>query len=230
LLRLLQLAKPVRDMLENGGLDMGHARALLSLTPEDQQPLGERIVAENLSVRQAERLVQQHLNPEAAAEQEALDTQPAAANAALSGAEHAANGHSEQVPQVVLDAMDAFSESEDKPDNEQEMLPKAAAPAHSPSKPEPPPVQEYVDPDLLRLQEEVADHLGAAVTIRANPKGAGKMTIQFSSLDELDGILEALGVKVPSYEAAQEISDKPGKAGDIDLQLPPLDDMMLEPL
>ena len=46
-----------------------------------------------------------------------------------------------------------------------------------------------VDRDILRLQEELSDAVGAAVAIRSNRKGAGKIVIEFSSLDQLDGIL-----------------------------------------
>ncbi len=46
-----------------------------------------------------------------------------------------------------------------------------------------------IDRDLLRLQEELSDGLGASVLIRANKKGAGKVTIDFGSLEQLDGLL-----------------------------------------
>lgn len=56
LLRLLELAKPVQDMLMAQKLDMGHARALLSLAKSKQVELAHQIVHKNLSVREAERL------------------------------------------------------------------------------------------------------------------------------------------------------------------------------
>lgn len=46
------------------------------------------------------------------------------------------------------------------------------------------------DRDLLRLQEELADILGAAVKVAANKKGRGQLTISFSTLEQLEGILE----------------------------------------
>jgi ParB family chromosome partitioning protein len=46
-----------------------------------------------------------------------------------------------------------------------------------------------LDRDLLRLQEELSDGLGASVLIRANKKGSGKVTIDFASLEQLDGLL-----------------------------------------
>ncbi len=49
-----------------------------------------------------------------------------------------------------------------------------------------------VDRDLLRLQEEISDHIGAAVAIRSSKKGAGKITIEFNDLDQLEGILGRL--------------------------------------
>ena len=63
LLRLLQLAEPVQSLLMAGDLDMGHARALLPLSGAQQITLGNQIAAKRLSVREAERLVAQHLKP-----------------------------------------------------------------------------------------------------------------------------------------------------------------------
>lgn len=120
LLRLLQLAAPVQEMLMNGKLDMGHARALLPLPGAQQVAVAQRIVQKGLSVREAERLVQQIVNP-----------------------------------------------------------PKQTA-------------AQQVDRDLLRLQEEISDAVGAAVAIRSNKKGAGKITIEFGNLDQLEGILGRL--------------------------------------
>ncbi|RKT51212.1 chromosome segregation DNA-binding protein [Azonexus fungiphilus] len=120
LLRLLQLAAPVQELLMTGKLDMGHARALLPLPGAQQVAVAQRIVQKGLSVREAERLVQQIVNP-----------------------------------------------------------PKQGA--------TPP-----VDRDLLRLQEEISDAVGATVAIRSNKKGAGKITIEFGDLEQLEGILGRL--------------------------------------
>ncbi len=57
LLRLLQLAAPVQELLMRGALDMGHARALLALPAVDQIRLGQEIAVRGHSVRQAEALV-----------------------------------------------------------------------------------------------------------------------------------------------------------------------------
>ena len=48
------------------------------------------------------------------------------------------------------------------------------------------------DRDVVRLEEELADALGAQVKIRMGAKGDGQIAIGFSSLDQLDGILEKL--------------------------------------
>jgi ParB family chromosome partitioning protein len=120
LLRLLQLSPVVQEMLMVGKLDMGHARALLPLSVVQQVAVAQRIVHRGMSVREAERLVQQLLNP-----------------------------------------------------------PKKAS-------------AQPVDRDLLRLQEELSDNIGAAVAIRSSKKGSGKITIEFNSLDQLDGILGRL--------------------------------------
>lgn len=46
-----------------------------------------------------------------------------------------------------------------------------------------------LDPDIRRLQDDLSERLGATVKIQHGPKGSGKLVIQYSSLDELDGIL-----------------------------------------
>lgn len=120
LLRLLNLVEPVQELLMAGDLDMGHARALLPLDGADQIQLANQIAMRQLSVREAERLVQQTLSPQ----------------------------------------------------------------KHKP-KPQP-------DRDLLRLEEELADAIGAKVSIRANKRGAGELRISFASLDQLDGLLERI--------------------------------------
>jgi ParB family chromosome partitioning protein len=48
------------------------------------------------------------------------------------------------------------------------------------------------DPDLARLQEDLAESLGAKVTIEPKANGAGKLIITYSSLEQLDGILAKL--------------------------------------
>lgn len=63
LLRLLELAKPVQDMVMTQKLDMGHARALLSLAKSQQVELAHQIVHKSLSVRDAERLVKASTAP-----------------------------------------------------------------------------------------------------------------------------------------------------------------------
>jgi ParB family chromosome partitioning protein len=121
LLRLLQLAEPVQEQLITGDLDMGHARALLTLPPADQIALANRVVAQGLTVRDTERMV-------------------------------ARGGVSAQGP-------------------------ARAAP---------------VSRDLARLEEELSDLLGAAVTIQTRARGAGRLTIRFNDLDQLDGLIARL--------------------------------------
>ena len=57
LLRLLNLAAPVQQMLMAGDLDMGHARALLALDAAQQILCANEVAAKKLSVREAEKLV-----------------------------------------------------------------------------------------------------------------------------------------------------------------------------
>ncbi len=61
LLRLLKLPEAVQGMLMDGALDMGHARALLPLEGAQQVLLANKIVLEGLSVREAEKLVQEQM-------------------------------------------------------------------------------------------------------------------------------------------------------------------------
>ena len=63
LIRLLQLNDSVKQLLGNGDLEMGHARALLSLKEEQQFDVANQVVKRSLSVRQTEELVKRVLNP-----------------------------------------------------------------------------------------------------------------------------------------------------------------------
>jgi ParB family transcriptional regulator, chromosome partitioning protein len=62
LLRLLELENGVKKFLENRQLDMGHARALLSLPKTSQLEVANKVVRQGLSVRATESLVQQLSN------------------------------------------------------------------------------------------------------------------------------------------------------------------------
>ena len=46
-----------------------------------------------------------------------------------------------------------------------------------------------LDPNVRRLQDDLADRLGARVQIQQGNRGGGKLVIAYNSLDELDGIL-----------------------------------------
>jgi ParB family chromosome partitioning protein len=120
LLRLINLAKPVQEMLFAHDLEMGHARALLPLSAGRQVALANAIVGKRLSVREAERLV-----------------------------------HRESAPPKSL-------------------LKRGSA---------------QQDRDVVRLQEELAEVLGAMVRIESRKGGAGRITIEYASLDALDGLL-----------------------------------------
>jgi ParB family chromosome partitioning protein len=63
LLRLLNLTAPVRDMLLAGEIEMGHARALLPLSPLDQERLARVVATKQLSVRATEALVRSRQQP-----------------------------------------------------------------------------------------------------------------------------------------------------------------------
>lgn len=71
LLRLLALSPSVRELLMEGKLDMGHARALLSLEGASQVECAQQIAQRGLSVRETERLVAGLLDPRKAAQRSA---------------------------------------------------------------------------------------------------------------------------------------------------------------
>jgi ParB family chromosome partitioning protein len=61
-LRILNLPSDIKNMLSDGSLTMGHARAILALPSDDlRQKLANRALARRLSVREVERLVRKHL-------------------------------------------------------------------------------------------------------------------------------------------------------------------------
>ncbi len=66
LLRLLNLSRPVQDMLVAGLIEMGHARALLPLAAAQQRELAHEIETRGLSVREVERRVARLKEPAAA--------------------------------------------------------------------------------------------------------------------------------------------------------------------
>ena len=66
LLRLLDLAEPVKQQVNQGLLNMGHARALLALIRHDQIEIAKLVVNRGLSVRETELLVKKTLTAESA--------------------------------------------------------------------------------------------------------------------------------------------------------------------
>lgn len=124
LLRLLNLAKPVQDLLMANKISMGHARALLSLEGAMQVAVAQEVISKGLSVRQVETLVGQ---------------------------------------------------LENKKEKKQ------------------PRIENKKDSDTLKLEEDIANAIGATVKLSANKKGKGKLIIEFSSYDQLDGIIAHFG-------------------------------------
>lgn len=122
LLRLLNLSKAVQDLLMQGKIEMGHARALLSVSGSRQAELAHQIISRNMSVREAEQLVGQ--------------------------VETASRKTARKQPRK--------------------------------------------DRDLQALEEELAEILGTAVTIKSARNGRGKLTIDYASLDQLDTVLKKL--------------------------------------
>src|SRR5699024_1362734 len=63
LLRLAQLNEEVKQLVEHGSLEMGHARALLAVQGELQTELARLVAQKGLTVRETEKLVKQSLAP-----------------------------------------------------------------------------------------------------------------------------------------------------------------------
>ncbi|QMU62013.1 MAG: ParB/RepB/Spo0J family partition protein [Gammaproteobacteria bacterium] len=122
-LRLLALAQPVKDMLNQGDLEMGHARALLALAEQQQSKCAQTIIQRQLSVRGAEAMVKQLL------------------------------------------------EGKGKK--------KTTAANHQ-------------DPDVSRMENNIADRLGARVSIQHSQNGSGRLQIRYTNLDEFEGIVDKL--------------------------------------
>ena len=118
LLRLLTLAHAVQELLMQNKLDMGHARALIGLDAAQQILLANRIVQQNLSVREVENLVKK-----------------------------------------------IGAETHAKPDK------------ITPNR------------DVLTLQNNLSEKIGAVVNISAKANGAGMLKISYSNLDQLDDII-----------------------------------------
>ena len=74
LLRLLTLAEPVKDFMQQDLLDMGHARAILTLKAKDQLKVAELVIEKSLSVRQTEQFVRDLNTPKQAKEQQGLSS------------------------------------------------------------------------------------------------------------------------------------------------------------
>ncbi len=75
LLRLLALQREIREMVEQGQLDMGHARALLGLQESQRLLIARQVIQKNLSVRATEKLVKRCLSTVESGEK--LATEPA---------------------------------------------------------------------------------------------------------------------------------------------------------
>ncbi|HBI48323.1 MAG TPA: chromosome partitioning protein ParB [Moraxellaceae bacterium] len=73
LLRLNQLHDDVKQALNEGQMDMGHARALLSLSPKQQPVIAKKIIQGQLTVRETEALVKDILNPKAPTQSQEID-------------------------------------------------------------------------------------------------------------------------------------------------------------
>lgn len=73
-LRLLKLSIEVRDMVAEGSISIGHAKAILSVTNEERQyEIAEKVIREGLSVRQTEKLAKEEKTPKKKSARKAKD-------------------------------------------------------------------------------------------------------------------------------------------------------------
>lgn len=136
------------------------------------QELADAVGRSRSAVSNALRLLDLNDDVRALVERGELDMGHARALLALSGA-----AQSETAAEVVRRALSA---------RETERL------VRSKVKGESPPPRKARDPDVVKLETELAERLGAKVRIDHRAKGAGSVTIHYSSLEALDGILERI--------------------------------------
>lgn len=74
LLRLNNLTSEVQKLLEQGDIEMGHARALLPLENTDQIEIAQLIIEKQLSVRETEKAVKNKLSPEKGAKKQTINS------------------------------------------------------------------------------------------------------------------------------------------------------------
>jgi len=55
-----------------------------------------------------------------------------------------------------------------------------------------PVTEDQSSPDIKRLENDISEKIGVPVMIQHSAKGAGKLIFKYSSVDELDGILDHL--------------------------------------
>ncbi|MCG9098734.1 ParB/RepB/Spo0J family partition protein [Laribacter hongkongensis] len=102
-------------------------------------------------------------------------------------------GHARALlPLPVLDQIDMARDIADRGLSVREVERRAQARLSESSAPVPVAGGRKVDPDVARLQEELADRLGVAVKIRHGSKGRGRLEIEYLDLDQLDRFLAAL--------------------------------------
>ncbi len=102
-------------------------------------------------------------------------------------------GHARALlPLPVLDQIDMARDIADRGLSVREAERRAQARLSESSVPAPVAGGRKADPDVVRLQEELADRLGVAVKIRHGSKGRGRLEIEYLDLDQLDRFLVAL--------------------------------------
>lgn len=125
LIRLLSLDRYVIDLLSKKKIDMGHARALLSLSHSSQKIYADKVVSQKLSVREIERMVVENDAP-----------------------------GSKKTTKIKKDA------------------------------------------HLSSIENQLRENLGVLVDIsHSNKTNNGKITLKYSNIDVLDGLLKKLGYK-----------------------------------
>lgn len=164
-LRVLRLPASIRELVREGTITSGHARALL-MAPEDMRLLlAERITHERISVREAEEVARE-MAAEAAAEAEsASNPAPAPALAPPSA------------PTPAAEEVDEWAESPEAADDRVQKKKSDIVPLR---------------PQLRKVQARLAEQFGTRVILQVKRGGSGKVEIHFADQDALRTLVDQL--------------------------------------
>jgi ParB family transcriptional regulator, chromosome partitioning protein len=122
LLRLLELAPPVKDRVVAGTLEMGHARALVGLPPDKQVMLAEKIAINALSVRATEALVKDELSAKPATSGVSNKAKPSSKSQRIDPADAVRDSDLDRLENDLADALGTYVEIVHSKDGKGELI------------------------------------------------------------------------------------------------------------